>query len=270
VYKYNIQQIRDKILGMLSFFIIFIIILFIWGFVIEPNLLVVKHYKLENNNLKGKRIVFVSDFNISKHDKHRLRRIVKLINKQNADLVLSGGDYIKGHSGKHSLAMEIIASELAKIKAPFITAIGNHDGKYNKLKVINILKKNGLKVLVNSNTKIEDIYISAVDDMQTGNPYIEKALFNTTSPRILISHTPDIYFDVKEEVDLILAGHVHGGQVRLPWGKALILPSKFGTKFTCGYFKETKNPMIVTKGLGTSILNVRFCTIPEIVVIEFI
>ena len=73
---------------------------------------------------------------------------------------------------------------------------------------------------------------------------------------------------MKDDVDLILAGHVHGGQVRLPFFGALICPSKYGTKFASGDFKETQNRMIVTKGLGTSILNVRFCDIPEIVVIE--
>ena len=69
-------------------------------------------------------------------------------------------------------------------------------------------------------------------------------------------------------MDLILAGHVHGGQVRVPFFGALICPSKFGTKFSCGDFNETNNRMIVTRGLGTSLLNVRFCDIPEIVVIE--
>ena len=67
---------------------------------------------------------------------------------------------------------------------------------------------------------------------------------------------------------MVLAGHVHGGQVRIPIKGALIVPSKFGTKFACGEFDDTGNKMIVTKGLGTSIMNVRFLTLPEIVVIE--
>ena len=129
------------------------------------------------------------------------------------------------------------------------------------------MEKSGITVLDNSCTKIEDLCIAGVGNKSVSLSEIVSALENTENKRILISHTPDVYYDVKEDVDLILAGHVHGGQVRL-FGKALICPSKYGTKFSCGDFKETQNRMIVTRGLGTSILNVRFCDIPEIVVIE--
>ena len=72
-------------------------LLFIWAFFIEPNLIVVRHFQVEA--LKDKKIVFASDFHIAKHDKTRLEKIVATINKQNPDLVLFGGDYVKGHNG---------------------------------------------------------------------------------------------------------------------------------------------------------------------------
>ena len=249
----------------MKYILIIALILFIWGFFIEPNLLVVKKYKVKN--LGSKKIVFVSDFHIAKGDKLRLKRIIKLINKQKPDLVISGGDYIKGHTGTRTMPIEDIAKELTEINAPVVSVLGNHDGWYDKYRVKKALETNGINVLSNSNIKKSDLFIAGVEDLQTGLPDIKTALENTQSPRILISHTPDIYYDVKDDVDLILAGHVHGGQVRL-FGKALIVPSQFGTKFACGDFKETQNRMIVTKGLGTSILNVRFGTIPEIVVLE--
>ena len=73
---------------------------------------------------------------------------------------------------------------------------------------------------------------------------------------------------LEEEVDLILAGHVHGGQVRIPFLGALICPSKYGTRFSCGDINLNGNRMIVTKGLGTSIISVRFCDAPEIILLE--
>jgi len=245
---------------------IILLLLFIWSFFIEPNLLTVKRYKVDN--LDGKRIVFVSDFHISKLDMKRLRRIVNKINELNPDLVLSGGDFIKGHTGKTTMPIEKQAKELAKIKAPIVTVLGNHDGWYDKYTVRAELEKVGITVLHNTNTKIGNLYIAGVEDLQTGIPNVDTALENTESPRILLSHTPDIYFDVKEDVDLILAGHVHGGQVKIPFVGALICPSKYGTRFSDGDFRETQNRMIVTKGLGTSIFNVRFCNMPEIVVLE--
>ena len=89
-----------------------------WSFYIEPNIITIKKYKVKN--LDGKKIVFVSDFHISKNDGARLKRIVKKINKLNPDLVLSGGDFIKGHTGKTTMPIEEKAEELAKIKAHFV------------------------------------------------------------------------------------------------------------------------------------------------------
>lgn len=105
--------------------------------------------------------------------------------------------------------------------------------------------------------------------MQTAFPDVSKALKDTKSPRILLSHTPDIYYDVEEEVDLILAGHTHGGQICIPFFGAPVVPSKYGSKFAERIINDGKNLMIITKGLGTSILPVRINSVPEIVVIEY-
>lgn len=250
---------------MFNILLIFILLSFLWAFFVEPNLIVVKKYKL---NKFDKKIVFISDLHISKFKKNRLKRIVKLINKQNPDLVLSGGDYIHGHSGETTLEIEKIAEELSKINAPIISVLGNHDGWYDKYRVKKSLENNKIKVLMNSSTKFENISIAGVEDLQTGIPNINSALEGTESPRILITHTPDIYDEVKENVDLILAGHVHAGQVRLPFYGAILLPSKFGKRFEYGLLNYNGNDMIVTKGLGTSIMTMRFNCVPEIVVIE--
>ena len=85
-----------------------------------------------------------------------------------------------------------------------------------------------------------------------------------------MTHSPDVFVDVqKSNVKLTLAGHVHGGQVRLPFIGALIIPSKYGDKYSHGLIEEDGQKMVVTKGIGTSILPVRFNCIPEIVVINF-
>ena len=251
---------------MFKIFALLFLILFVWSFFIEPNLLTLKKYKVDN--LDGKKIVLVSDFHIAKGDRGRLRRIVNKINDIKPDLVLSGGDFIKGHTGKTTMPIEEQAKELSKINAPIVTVLGNHDSWYDKYRVKTALEKYGITVLHNTSTKVGGLYIAGVEDMQTSVPEVAVALENTEFPRILLSHTPDIYYDVKEDVDLILAGHVHGGQVRLPFLGALICPSIYGTKFASGEYKETQNRMIVTQGLGTSILTVRFNDIPQIVVLE--
>ena len=223
----------------MKIFLIILLLLFIWGFFIEPNLIVIKKYRSDKFN--GQKIVFVTDFHISKYDTKRLKRIVKLINKQNPDVVISGGDYIKGHDGKTTMDIDKISFELSKINAPVYSVLGNHDGWYDKYRVKKSLEKNGIKVLSNNNIKFNNITIAGVEDLQTGFPNVELALENASSPIILVTHTPDIYYDVKQKVDLILAGHVHGGQVRIPFYGSLIVPSNYGTKFAFGDYIETGN-----------------------------
>ena len=71
-----------------------------------------------------------------------------------------------------------------------------------------------------------------------------------------------------DNIDLILAGHTHGGQIRLPFLPAPVVPSKYGSKFANGIIKDNKNIMIITRGLGTSILPFRFCSVPELIIIN--
>jgi len=250
---------------MQKIFLVIIFLLAVWAFLIEPHLLTVKHYNIKA--FSDIKIVFAGDFHISKISKGRLKRVVRLINKQNPDLVLTSGDFIYGYSGRTSLPIEEQAEILKEIKAPVVTVLGNHDGLYGNERIAKALNKYGIIVLSNSNIKIKDIWIAGVENLKTGNPDWQKALDGTSGRRILLTHSPDIYYDVEEPVDLILAGHTHGGQVSFPIIGAPIVPSEYGSKFARRMISETKNLMIITKGIGTSILPVRFGSVPEIVVI---
>ena len=87
----------------MKYFLILITLLFIWSFFIEPNLLVIKNYTFKE--LGDKKIVFVSDFHIAKNERKRLQKIVNTINEIEPDLVLFGGDFIKGHYEKYSMKL---------------------------------------------------------------------------------------------------------------------------------------------------------------------
>lgn len=85
-------------------------------------------------------------------------------------------------------------------------------------------------------------------------------------------HNPELFPEIPSHVDLTLCGHTHGGQVVLPvlgiMGTKFV-PLKHGNKYVRGFIEEDNKKMIVTNGLGTSILPVRFNAFPEIVVIDF-
>lgn len=260
-----------------------ILILIIWSFFIEPNMLVEKKLNLHVPDLKGLKVVFVGDFHVKPNQKSRLEYVVKKINEEHPDLILSTGDFVSGHDPKQSLSIEEIAQELSKLKPKygFYTVLGNHDWWQSGEKIEKILEQNGIIVLGNENKKInidgKTLYIAGVEDMDTRNIDLAKALTNTNHPAILLTHTPDVFPFVTDKsnskitgkVDLTLAGHTHGGQVNIPFIGPLIVPSDYGKKYAQGLIKENGKTIFVTKGIGTSILPVRFNCTPEIVVINF-
>lgn len=256
-------------------FALILIAFLIWAIKIEPSMLTVREYRVKDKDLAGIKIVYAADFHVGKKHTARLARVVDLINAQKADIVLLGGDFVKGHKEKSTLPIELIAYELSHIKSdyPVYTVLGNHDMWVGGDKIQKVLEKNGIKVLRNSNdfvnVKDKKIYIAGIEDLTTGFPNQNKAFENTEKPVILLSHQPDIFPKAWEDANIILAGHTHGGQVVFPIIGALLVPSAYGQKFRSGYIEENNKKMIVTKGLGTSILPIRFNCKPEINVILF-
>ncbi len=257
------------------FLIIVILALAGYSYFIEPNQLEVNKYAVQDEQLKGIKIVFASDFHIKPNQAKRLNKVVEMINEQNPDIVLSVGDFVNGHEENMTMPIVDIVKQLKNIKSKygFYTVLGNHDWWIDGKGITDTLTSNGIKVLANSNTKVningKDIYIAGIEDKTTRTPEIYSALENTKNPVILLTHSPDVFPKVPSEVNLTLSGHVHGGQVRLPLLGALIVPSDYGNKYSLGLVEEKDKKMIVTKGIGNSILNVRFNCVPEIVVIDF-
>lgn len=264
----------------MKYTIISVIFLFliIWSFFIEPKILKITEFTLNDEDLSGLKVVFAGDLHIRPNQEKRLVEIIEKINAQNPDLILFAGDFAAGHDLKSSLDFKVYASQLKELHAKYgvYSVMGNHDywADYDDIK--EMLEGVGIKVLANSNEHLtldngKTIYIAGVDDLQTKTPDIDKALKGAEeNPTIFLTHSPDVFIDVPiGNVKLTLAGHVHGGQIRIPFVGALIIPSKYGDKYSHGLIVEDGRRMIVTKGIGTSILPVRFNCVPEIVVINF-
>lgn len=257
---------------------IFLIIGFLlvgYGCFIEPNKLEVTNYVIQDQELSGVKIVFASDFHIKPHQQNRLEKIVDLINSQNPDLVLSAGDFVSGHLQKTTMTPEDIAKCLGKVKSKygFYTTLGNHDQWYGEEEITKNLEANKIKVLNNTNKKVivngKPIYIAGIQ-YKPSMIQISNAIDNTQKPTIMLTHSPDEFKKIPQDyVNLILAGHTHGGQIRLPLLGPLFTASNYGDKYAKGLIKEDGKTMITTTGIGTSILPIRFNCTPEIVVIEF-
>ena len=94
------------------------------------------------------------------------------------------------------------------------------------------------------------------------------AHISTDDPVLLLVHEPDIFPRVPARVALTLAGHTHGGQIRLPLIWPAFVPSKYGARFAYGHMVEDDRHMIVSGGLGTSIIPARLGVPPEIVHVD--
>ncbi|BBM35771.1 metallophosphoesterase [Pseudoleptotrichia goodfellowii] len=227
----------------------------------------------------GKTIIFAADFQLdtyARFNKKQSDRIINLINEQEKDLIILGGDYTNW-TGK----IPRFYKEMEKLKKPeygIYAVLGNHD--YNSApKNVENLKRLGYKVLVNENDKIminkQSIYISAVDDLLKGKPDAEKALEGIKKEdfNIYITHNPDYFEDMTEEQknrsDITLAGHTHGGQITL-FGLILLAEIKHPWKYGYGLKEYDGHKIYTTSGVGGSAfeLFIRFFAQPEIVVLK--
>jgi hypothetical protein len=97
--------------------------------------------------------------------------------------------------------------------------------------------------------------------------YLDQALTGVDPDafRLMLAHSPDIMPDaVEEKIDLVLAGHTHGGQVRFPFVGATVCPSRYGTRYAAGLYREGRTTLYVNRGLGTVRFPVRFLCRPEL------
>lgn len=251
------------------------IILFVWAFFVEPNLLVTKNITVKNENLKGIKITVAGDFHLKRNDEKRLQKAIKLINETDADLVLLLGDYVKGHRKNRAMSFEQISQNFENLKAKngIFAILGNHDIWIDEEGAKNSLNSAGITVLDNENKQIKiknkTVTIAGTNDMTENKADITKTLKNAQNPVILMTHNPDIFPFVPKDVDFTVAGHTHGGQVIFPIIGAVIVPSNYGQRYASGLVNENGKNIFISKGIGTSVLPVRFNCTPEIVTITF-
>lgn len=249
--------------------------LLFYAVLVEPYMLSVTPYVIENNALSGVKIVFATDFHIAPYpwEKWRLHRIVRKINEQNPDLVILGGDYVNRHEKASTMEPQKIAEALREITAPKVAVLGNHDSYYGKEDVAQALKNVGITVLDNQNVRVRVkdrwVTIVGVSDLSTDKPDVAKAFKNAERPVIFVTHSPDVFPQLKGRAVLTLAGHTHGGQVVMPFVGAPLVPSDYGQRYRYGMISEQNALMLVSAGLGTSMYPLRFNSKPEIVEVSF-
>ena len=199
--------------------------------------------------------------------------LVGLLKQESFDMVALTGDLVTGDRPRLTPALELIAGIRAAWDGPLYSVCGNHDWRLGRGAEFNArLREAGVQVLSNSSLPLERgrdrIWIVGVDDPVTSRDRLDLALNGTDvgSPRLLLSHSPQIYPQaVSRGVDLMLAGHTHGGQIRLPiLGAAFVPAMGFFPLWDYGLYRSGATTMIVSGGLGESGLPIRFNIRPEV------
>jgi predicted MPP superfamily phosphohydrolase len=255
---------------------------------IEPQQLVVTPYTLKPRGWPAGRkltITVIADLHAGGPDMPlpNVQRIVDIANALKSDVIVMLGDYI----ARYRFAVERIpdpvwAAELARLQAPLgVWAIlGNHDWWYDLAGVRNALAEVRIPLLENQAVLLgpegERVWVAGIGDQiayRIGHGRFRGvddlpgtlAQVTTDDPVVLLVHEPDIFPRVPSRVALTFAGHTHGGQIRVPLIWPAFVPSRYGKRYAYGHVIERERHLIVSGGLGTSIIPARFGVPPEIV-----
>ena len=229
-------------------------------------------------NFDGFRIAHVSDLHNTQFGKDN-SRLIGLIGESDPDMIAITGDIISSYDTDIDVAVQF-AREAAKI-APCYYVPGNHEARITEYgELVSALLAAGVKVLSDSTETLclngQEISVIGVLDPLFSRDSEADVLRKITSLSrsdeftILLSHRPELFETyVSSGVDLVLSGHAHGGQFRLPVIGAVFAPNQgFFPEYTSGLYKDGKTSMVVSRGLGNSSFPFRINNRPELVVIE--
>jgi uncharacterized protein len=225
------------------------------------------------------RIAYLSDFHAGSHadDVARLGVIVAQAATFRPDLVLHGGDFVNMQTlGGGRIPPRIVAQILARLDAPLgrFAVLGNHDYTYGAEEVAGALTSHGIRVLSDAGERLKfeghAIDLVGLPDKGDRRPQGRSLLAGLApdQPAIVLAHDPAWFARVPSGPYLALAGHTHGGQVRLPLLGVLLNFSRAPLRWSYGHIVEDGRNLYVTSGLGTSGVPLRIGVPPEFVVID--
>lgn len=271
--------------------IIILVLLLVGGFFFfrwQNDGLVVSEIVVENTNIPDSfhdyKIVQISDLHSKEFGAHQ-EKILGKIKKLTPDLIVVTGDLIDSKNVDIEKAMDLMHGAMAI--APVYYVSGNHEawsGVYEDLK--SRLEGEGVVVLDNQKVELthddqsielmgllDPAFMNSDEIQNDSNESTEDVLRTLTNETnqftILLSHRPEL-FEVYSDnnIDLVFAGHAHGGQFRLPLIGGLVAPDQgFFPKLTTGIQVKNQTSLVISRGLGNSIIPIRIFNRPELIVV---
>ena len=282
----TIKKKRTKIitLSVIGIALVLLIVWIAWG----NSALELNSYRIASNSLpkefEGFRIAQVSDLHNAEMGKDN-EKLISMLAEAAPDIIVITGDIIDSRNTNVDVALDF-AEQAVKI-APCYYVTGNHEARvdeYSDLK--NGLIELGVTVLEDAKTEMvcsgESIVLVGVTDPSFETDYLfgdDETVLNSKLNEliseedgyvILLSHRPELFDTyVENKVDLIFSGHAHGGQFRIPFIGGVVAPNQgVFPKYDAGVYTEDNTNMIVSRGVGNSIIPFRVNNRPEVILIE--
>jgi uncharacterized protein len=217
------------------------------------------------------RLLLISDLHVAGPDMppERLARIVARINAIAPDIIAVAGDLVSDKAvATRRYSMTEAVAPLTALRAPLgvYVALGNHDHWRDGPAARAALAEAGIRELRNDAVRAGPIALGGLDDHYTRHADLEAAtaaMRAAGGAMVLVSHSPDPFPELPADVGLMLAGHTHCGQIA-PWPVGPIATaSRHGRRYACGRIEEAGRTLIVTAGLGTSMLPLRIGAPPD-------
>lgn len=275
---------KTKIIILISILLIFLVCLYLYY---ENNYLQVSNYTIESDKIPKDfnkfKIVHISDFHNTKSKKLK-DNLIKEIKNNKPNIIALTGDLIDANKTDIDIAISFV-KKINNV-APIYYVTGNHEANINNYDELKEKLKNNKVIVLDDNVeklKVNDKEINIIginDPQMSHNDYSKDSVivkdklisiqYNKNNFSILLSHRPELIKTYAEHsFDLVLSGHAHGGQIRIPFIGGLVAPNQdLFPKYTSGIYEMANTKMIVSRGIGNSILPFRINNRPELVVIE--
>lgn len=277
------QNNKLRKISLIIILLAIFIVIKLWG----NDTITSSHYRLVSDRLPaafdGYKIAQISDLHNAEFGENN-SKIIKILQEEKPNIIVITGDLVDSNRTDMEIAMTFI-KEAVNI-APCYYVTGNHEawiGDAYKLLEEQLLNA-GVTVLHDEVIRLakdkDSIQLIGLDDPDfiAGESYIHKAILETKLHnmdlkdefKLLLSHRPEI-FDLyaANDIDLVLSGHAHGGQFRLPFIGGLVAPNQgFFPKYDGGLYHEADTSMIVSRGIGNSIIPLRINNRPEVVIVD--
>ncbi|MFO0660313.1 MAG: metallophosphoesterase [Polyangiaceae bacterium] len=242
------------------------VILLLYAVSIEPAWIETTHHRVTLGLKKPIKLAHLTDLH-TKELGRREERLLALLEQEAPDAIVITGDSVHGDG-----SFEDAARVIAKMHAPLGVWItpGNWEGWIPNGRRFDVLRRTGAHVLVNEVGAIrEDLWLMGLDDLLSGQPKTDGLANRAPKEAHLIAlvHEPVLFERLAGVVPLVLAGHTHGGQARLPFLPPLWLPPGSGD-YVEGWFEAKGSKMYVSRGIGNSLLEIRFNCRPELAIVN--